>query len=164
MAASGPVVIGFDGSAAALHAVRSAGGLLAGRRGLVVVVWKQGLGFELLSLPTSSVGLPPTTLNVAEALEADRTLYERAEELAQQGAALAREAGLEADALIEADDVDVPISDTLTRVAREHDAAALVVGSHHHGREGELLPGTITRGVLRRATVPVLVVRHTGAD
>jgi nucleotide-binding universal stress UspA family protein len=164
MAAGGPVVIGFDGSAAAQHAVRSAGGLLAGRRALVVVVWKQGLGFELLSLPTSSVGLPPTALNVAEALEADRTLYERAERLAQQGAALAREAGLEAEGLVQADDVDVPIPDTLTRVARERDAAALVVGSHHHGRDGELLPGTITRGVLRRATVPVVVVRHADDD
>jgi nucleotide-binding universal stress UspA family protein len=159
MAAPGPIVIGYDGSAAARHAVRSAGELLAGRRAVVVVVWKQGLAFELMTLPTVQ-GLPPAKLAIATALETDRSLYERAEELSRQGAGLAREAGLDAEALVVADDLDVPIPDTITRVAREREAASIVVGSHHHGADGELLPGTITRGVLRRAQMPVLVVRQ----
>jgi hypothetical protein len=49
----GPIVIGYDGSVAAEHAVREAGELLGGRPALVVVVWNQGLGFELLELPTA---------------------------------------------------------------------------------------------------------------
>jgi hypothetical protein len=56
---SGPIVIGYDGSPAAEHAVAEAGDLLNGRLALVVVVWNQGLGFELLELPTATIGLPP---------------------------------------------------------------------------------------------------------
>jgi nucleotide-binding universal stress UspA family protein len=158
MAAAGRIVIAYDGSVPSRHAVRSAGELLGGRSALVLVVWKQGLAFELMSLPTVR-GLPPAKLDIAATLATERALYEQAEELARQGAGLARDAGLQAEGLVVADDLDVPIQDTITRVARELDAASIVVGSHHHGRDDELLPGTVTRGVLRRARMPVLVVR-----
>jgi nucleotide-binding universal stress UspA family protein len=162
MAPSGPIVIGFDGSDVAERAIRAAGALLTGRPAVVIVVWKAGLGFELLALPTTTVGLPPTMIDINAALETDRALYEDAERLAARGAGLARDAGLEAEGLVVGDDPDVPIADTLTRTARERDAAALVVGSHGHGRIASVLLGSTTQGVLRSATVPVVVVRHAG--
>src|SRR3954447_3805356 len=119
---SGPIVIGYDGSHEAEHALREAGALLAGRPALVVVVWKQGLGFELLELPTATIGLPPARIDIRTALEIDRELAESAQRLAQHGAALAGEAGLEAEGMAVADDVDVPVSETLVQVARERDA------------------------------------------
>jgi nucleotide-binding universal stress UspA family protein len=155
----GPIVIGYDGSPAAERAVREAGGLLGGRPALVVVVWKQGLGFDLLELPTATIGLPPAEIDIRTALEIDESMRERAQRLAQKGAGLARDAGLEAEGLAVADDVDVPISETIVNVARERNAQATVVGAHGHGRASEIILGSTTRDVVRHAPCPVLVVR-----
>jgi nucleotide-binding universal stress UspA family protein len=156
----GPVVVGYDGSAASDQAVREAGRLLSGRPALVVVVWKHGLGFELLELPAATVGMPATTLDVRSALEIDRELAESAERLARQGAAAARAAGLDADGLAVADDPDVSIADSIVRVARERDAQAIVVGAHDQGVISEVLLGSTSRDVVHRADRPVVVVRE----
>jgi nucleotide-binding universal stress UspA family protein len=155
---SGPVVVGFDGSAAAERALREAGSLFAPRRALVVVVWEAGRAFDLMELPSVSLDLPPAGLDVRTAFEVDRVMYEQAQRLAQQGASIAREVGLDAEALAVADELTV--ADTLTRVAAEEEAQALVVGSHGHSTLGELLLGSTTRGVLRHADCPVVVVRR----
>jgi nucleotide-binding universal stress UspA family protein len=152
---SGPVLISYDGSPAAERAVRESGELLAPKKALVVVVWKQGLAFEVAELPTSTIGLPPAPLDLRAALEFDRRLLEGAQRRAEQGARLAREAGFEAEGLAVADDPDVPIPETLAQVARERDAAAMVVGSHDHNG----LLGPISRDVVRLAPCPVVVVR-----
>ena len=81
---SSPILIGYDGTPASEHAIREAADLLSGRPALVVVVWKAGLAFELIELPTSSVGLPPAPLDIRAALETDRALYEGAQRSAQQ--------------------------------------------------------------------------------
>ncbi len=156
----GPILIGYDGSPASRHAVGEAGALLAGRPALVVVVWKQGLAFELQELPTVA-GLPPTPVDVRAALEIEDALYERSRRLAEQGAQIAREAGFQAESLVIADEVDVTIAETIVNVARERGAQAIVVGAHGHGRMSEILLGSTSRDVIRRATCPVVVVRET---
>lgn len=60
----GPVLIAFDGTPAAAHAIREGGPLLAGRKAVATVVWKQGLNFELVALPASRIGLPPASIDV----------------------------------------------------------------------------------------------------
>src|SRR5438270_1240851 len=155
---SGPIVIGYDGSPAAEHAVREAGELLAGRAALVLVVWKQGLGFELLELPTATLGLPPARIDIRAAFEIEEAMQERAQKLAQKGAGLARESGFEAEGLAVADDVEIPVSETIVSVARERDAQAVVVGAHRHGGAAEVILGSTTRDVVRHAPCPVLVV------
>ena len=87
---AGPVLIGYDGSSAAEHALREAADLLRGRQALVVVVWKEGLAFELVERPTTGVGLPLAPIDIRAALEADRSLYEAARRGAERAAALAR--------------------------------------------------------------------------
>jgi nucleotide-binding universal stress UspA family protein len=156
---SGPVVIAHDGSPASEHAIREAGALLAGRPAIVVVVWKPGLGSELVMPAPTAAGLPPAELDVRTALEADRTLYAHARQLARQGAALARGAGFAADGLAVADDLDVPVSDTVVRVARERDAQAVVMGVHVHGHGDAAVLARMTRNVIRDAPCPVVVVR-----
>jgi nucleotide-binding universal stress UspA family protein len=160
MPRTGPVVIGYDGSAAAANAVRESGELLAGRKALVVVVWKEGLAFELIEHPTAGVGLPPVTVDVGAALEVDQKLLEGAERLAERGAALAAEAGFEAEGIAAADEVDVPESESLVRITGERDAAAIVVGAHGHGRLSEVLLGSTSTEVVRNAPCPVVVVRE----
>jgi nucleotide-binding universal stress UspA family protein len=156
---TGPVVIAYDGSEGAERGVREAGALLGARPALVVVVWKAGLGFELAELPASTIGLPPAAIDIRTALEIDRELSERAQQLAQKGAGLARHAGFEAEGLAIAEDPEVPVDETIVGVARERDAQAAVVGTHGHGPVGEVLLGSVSRGVIRRAPCPVVVVR-----
>jgi nucleotide-binding universal stress UspA family protein len=156
---SGPVVIGFDGSSASERALREGGDLLATRTALVVVVWEAGLAFGALELPTSSVGLPPAPIDVRGALEVEDAMYERAQRMAQHGADLAKQAGMEAEGLAVADEVTV--AETLTRVAQERDAQALVVGTRGHGGLGKVLLGSTAEAVIRKAPCPVLVVRET---
>jgi nucleotide-binding universal stress UspA family protein len=158
---SGPVLIGFDGTPAAQHALRESGELLGRRPALVVVVYKAGLGFELLELPTVT-GLPPAPLDIRTAVELDQVLSERAQRLAQQGAQLAREAGFDAEGLAVADAPETPIAETLVDLARERDAQAIVVGAHGHGRLSEVILGSTSRDVIRRAECPALVVRDYG--
>lgn len=153
---SGPVIIAYDGTPASLNALKEAAGLLSGRAALILTVWKAGLGFELIALPASSIGLPPASIDVSTALEVDRQQFEAAQRAAERAAELARQLGLDAAPLVVADDPETSVAETLLRVARERNAAALVVGAHAHGP----MLGGITRVVVREAECPVLLVRE----
>jgi nucleotide-binding universal stress UspA family protein len=154
---SGPVVIGFDGTPTAERALRESAALLAPRPALVVVVWEAGRAFELLTLPTRALELPPVSVDLRVALEAEKAAYENAERLAEQGAMLASELGYQAEGLAVADEVTV--AETLLRVAAERDSQALVLGSH--GRRGltAALLGSTSKSVIDKATRPVVIVR-----
>ncbi|HEX4805977.1 MAG TPA: universal stress protein [Conexibacter sp.] len=158
----GPVLIGYDGSEAAELAIVEAGALLPGRPALVLVVYKQGLGLELVQLPAvAAAGLPPATLDVRTAMEVDRETAEHARRLSREGAQVAAEAGFaDPEGVAIADDVDTPVAETIANVARERHAQVVVVGGQGRSRAREVLLGTITRDVIRRAPCPVLVVRQ----
>ena len=158
----GPVVIAFDGSPAALRALQEGAALLAPRRGLVVVVWEAGAAYDLATIPSTGLDLPGAELDLRAAAELDQALYKDAQELARHGAAIARSLGMEADGLAVADEVTV--AETLVRVARDVDAAAIVLGRHDHSALRDVLQGSTTKGVLRTAPCPVLVVRHADRD
>ena len=150
---TGPIVIGYDGSPSAQRAIDEAGALLTRHEAVVVVVWEPGLGFALVDVPS----IPPAPIDVRAALEVDKTLYERAQRLAQQGAQLAEKAGLEAEALVVADEITV--GETLVRVANERDAQAIALGTDGIGLTDVILGGT-TRHVIQHAPCPVVVVRE----
>ena len=150
-------VIGYDGSAAADNAVAEAGALLKTRRALVAAVWEAGTGFEAVEIPATAMAMPAAPIDVRTAQQIDRSLYERAQHLAQQGAERARAAGFEPEPIAVADDTNV--HDTLNCLAEERDASAIVVGHRGHGRLTEMLLGSTARELVRTATRPVLVVR-----
>ena len=158
---SGPVLIAFDGSPAAEHALKEAAAFLGKRPALVVSVWKEGVGFETLELPGATVGMPPAPIDVSTALEIEQEVKEQAQRLAQHGAELARQAGMDAEGLAVADEVQVTIAETIVDVAEKRDAAAIVMGAHGRGRLSEALLGSTTRDVIHRAECPVVVVRET---
>jgi nucleotide-binding universal stress UspA family protein len=155
---SGPIVIAYDGSPAAEHALREAAPLLAPRPALVVVVWEAGAGFEMVEAPAAEVGFAAVPLDVRAAVAADEALYERARRLAQRGAELAYAVGLEAEPLVVADELTVAA--TLVRLAGERGAEALVVGAHSHGRLSGALLGSTSQSVVRQAPCPIVVVRE----
>ena len=149
---SGPAVIGFDGTAEAERVV------LALRRALVVAI-EEGAAFGAVLAPVLVAGLPATELEIRNAVRAEEAVIEQATNLAQKGAALAREVGLEAESLVVSDDVSV--ASTLLRVADEQDASVVVVGAHRRGGLSRLLMGSTAKDVIERARRPVLVVRDT---
>jgi nucleotide-binding universal stress UspA family protein len=158
---AGPVVIGYDGSPAADEAIRESSELLGRRPALVLTVWDADLGFELVQTPPGSLGLEPAALDISAALEINRKLAEHAQRIAQHGAGLAREAGFEADGLAVADEPATTVADTIVRMASERDAQAVVVAAHNKGRLSELLLGSTSREVVRRAEWPVVIVRES---
>ena len=154
--ASGPIVIGFDGSPASEHAIHEAAALLGSRPALAVVVWEAGAAFEMAEMPPAGT-LTPAPIDMRTAGELDQAMSERAQHLAQHGAKLASDVGFEAEGLAVADEVTV--AETLVRVANERDAQAIVLGSHGHSGFTERILGTTSQAVIRHAGRPVVVVR-----
>ena len=72
----------------------------------------------------------------------------------QAHAGLLREAGVEASALL----IKGPIVDTVLHEAARMCADLLIVGSHGFGALYDLLVGSSSRGILKKSTIPVLVV------
>ncbi|HEX7299576.1 MAG TPA: universal stress protein [Solirubrobacteraceae bacterium] len=155
---SGPILIAYDGSEASAHAVRESGALLGGRQAVVVVVWEADAAYQVSAVAMGGFTPAPVTVDVRTAVEREHALYEGAQQTAQQGAELAREAGFDAQPLVVADELTVP--DTIVRVADERDAQAIVVGASGRSGLSELLLGSTSRGVIKRATRPVVVVRE----
>jgi nucleotide-binding universal stress UspA family protein len=159
----GPLLIAYDGTPASTYALREAAALLRGHEALVVTVYKPGLAFELMELPTATIGLPPAPLDVRTALELDRELYESAQRMAEQGMRLAKEAGLDVEGLAVAEEVEVTVAETIVDVARRRDSRAIALGAHGHGRLGEVILGSTSRDVIRHAPCPVVVARRPAA-
>ncbi len=72
----------------------------------------------------------------------------------QRRASDLRDRGFNAEAFL----IQGPTVDTILERAEHLDADLLVLGSHGHGAAYRALLGSISGGVLRRATVPVLIV------
>lgn len=146
-------MFGYDGSSASERALRLSAPILAPKPALVVTVWEQDVGYEVL-VP----GIAPAPIDIRAALLVDETLYEGAQRLAEHGAAQAQQLGLDADGMAVADMLTV--ASTLVRLARERDAPAIVVGTRGRNPVRELLVGSTAREVIRHAHCPVTVVNQ----
>ena len=78
----------------------------------------------------------------------------------QEYADAMRDDGLAVTALL----IRGPIVDTVMAEARRLDADMLIVGSHGYGAVYDLLVGSVSRGILKHADIPVLVVPVRGRD
>ena len=142
-----PILIAYDGSDDARHAIAEAGALLGGSHAKVVYVRP----------PTESIaahleGHP--VLEEADGIDAaDRDTAQR---LAAEGAQLARDAGLTAEPRV-ATAIDA-VADTIIAAAEESAAAVIVLGSR--GRRGlrSLLLGSVSHHVVHHARRPVLIL------
>ena len=150
------MIIGFDGTPASVQAVQEAGALFAPKPALVVFVWAAGRSFEEATLPeTGGLEEPGGVLDFGNAFEVERAASDQAQETAEQGAELARKAGLQADALIVPHETTV--ADELIKLASERDAGVLVVGMHEHRRLTRLGPSKTLTDLMHAAPCPVLV-------
>ena len=153
VARDGPMLIGYDGSEHAKHAIRSAGLLLTVRDALVLTVWQ----------PTSDVGAfawygaGPNIVNFAEL---DRAGAEAGGRVAEEGAQIAREAGLRAEAI--AIEATPPVWKTIVETADLHDAAAIVMGSRGLTGLRSMLLGSVSNAVVHHTDRPTLVIHRPG--
>jgi nucleotide-binding universal stress UspA family protein len=142
---TGPVLFAYDGSEVAKLAIERAGAqLVPGRDALVVCAWQPvAVGFVL----------PNGHVNADEAAE----VRAAAKQVADQGAGLAKQAGFHSES-IEVE--DAPTWQGIVRVAQEHGASLIVIGTHRHtGVAGRLLGSTASE-VMRHSLAPVMVVHE----
>src|SRR4051812_16071512 len=156
MPAPNPILVAFDGSDTAQAAVEAAARLFPTHRLVVTSVWEPGLAIAMAST-TDMTGVGYVAPSAEEMATIDRAQRDHATDAAETGARLARELGAMADANPIAD--EGKIGETLTALADQLDADAIVVGSRGLGRFKAGLFGSTSRDVLGNTTRPVVVVK-----
>jgi nucleotide-binding universal stress UspA family protein len=142
----GPAIFAYDGSELAAYAIEQAGRQLApAREALVVCVWQP-----------ADVGFIPAKGRKLHAAAANE-VAEAAKETAEDGAALAREAGFDAHGVtVEA----APTWKGLVQVAGDHRCGLIVIGSHQrHGLLGHLA-GSVAAATVSHFENSVLVIHR----
>ena len=115
--------------------------------------------------PRSSPALPaatiaaPSAVAVAGGRRIDALERERAEQVAEEGAELARRAGFAAESLLIRRD-GAPWR-AIVEYAAEADAAMIVTGTRGRSRAVAAVLGSTAEGILRHAHRPVMVVPDT---
>jgi nucleotide-binding universal stress UspA family protein len=134
---SDEILVGYDGSDGAKHAVRVAADLAKKLDRKLVLVF---------AYDVSPVG--------GETLDLAASIHEHGEKMLAEGAAAARDHGLEAELVIEHADS----ADGLVQAARERCASMIVVGSRGNSTLKGLVLGSVSHKLLHLSKVPVLVV------
>ena len=146
------VLIAYDGSDNAKAAIERAGAVLQHGPAVVATAWtsfEDAAPAALLALPGDMVREGTQTLD-----EANR---EEAEELAAEGAELARAAGFDPEP--RAVRSKGPFFAALVHLADELDAAAIVAGSRGRSALRAAVLGSVSTGLLHHTTRPVMIVR-----
>jgi nucleotide-binding universal stress UspA family protein len=141
--AAAPILICYDGSEGAKHAIQAAAGLLDGHPAVVLAVGPP------LTAEESYAALGTLVPSFQELNE------EQALERAKEGAELAASAGFAAEARAE---VAAPTWEGVIHVADEIDAAAIVIGSRGLTGVKEALSGSVSHAVAEHAGRPVLII------
>jgi len=153
VALDGPLVVGFDGSEGSRAALRFAAGHLTNTRLLVAHAWRSPVRHSIRGHALIGSGVS----NLEDyANSIDRSRADVAGEIAQDGAALATELGLDARPL--SPESGHSTWRTLLAAAQEEGAAAVLVGSRGRGAATATLLGSVTSGLVHAAALPVLVV------
>jgi nucleotide-binding universal stress UspA family protein len=151
-----PVLIAYDGSDTARRAVSEAAALLDPAAVLVATVWEEALAYGSTAAPIAGMDLQPTPLDIGQAKQLAQEFEAHARRVAEEGAELARSAGLEAEPLTVAGERDA--AEAIVELSREHRVAAIVVGSRGLTGLRARLEGSTSSRVLQHAPCPVLVV------
>jgi len=147
-----PVLICFDDSPGARHAVTEAATLFPGAAAVVLHVWRP---LEATAAYRYSAAGVTGALD-EQMRELDAAGQEAAQAIAERGAELAGEAGLSAEPrAVKLDDHE----DLAVRsVADEVDARVIVMGSRQLGPLQAIALGGFSHGVLHSSDRPVLIV------
>jgi nucleotide-binding universal stress UspA family protein len=149
------VLVAYDGSELSKAAVRHAAELFPARPAVIATVWEPGLAAMAVApdgLGMDSIPPDPETVETV-----DRAEQKHASMVAAEGTELARSLGLAAEPHAVPDELDV--ADTLIDIARQRDAAVIVVASHGISGIRARLLGGVSRKLIEHCDRPVLVIR-----
>jgi nucleotide-binding universal stress UspA family protein len=146
-AESGPLLLAYDGSEQARHAIEAAGALVERDRPAVLLyVYK----------PTER-GLGVAQAITGGRIDAPVSSEPEAHDVLEAGAALAREVGFTIDARLVA--ADRSTAEIIAATADEVDAPAIVMGQRGHGGLKSAILGSVSRAVVTSdGHRPVLLV------
>ena len=145
------VLIAYDGSDGAKAAIAHAGAVLPGGPAVVATAWAPLRD----SAPAPLLALPAGIAEDAIA-DIDAATRQHAEDLAAEGAALARAAGF--DAVPRAVPTDGRYFRALLDLADEVDAPLIVMGSRGRSPVAAAVLGSVSSGVLHHGRRPALIV------
>jgi nucleotide-binding universal stress UspA family protein len=153
--AAGPLLLCYDGSADAKHAIERAGELFEGRHALVLTVQRSNAA-------TDTVAVLGATGGMVNVVEVERASAETDGRVAEEGALIAQEAGLDAERV--AIGSTGPVWETIVGVADRHDAATIVMGSRGLTGLRSILVGSVSDAVVHHADRPTLIVPRPVSD
>ena len=148
--ADGPLLLCYDGSDDAKHAIQRASELFHGRHALVVTVRQPSL--------LGSVSLLGATAGMVNVVEVERARLESGGRVANEGARIAQDAGLDAEPV--GVETTRPVWETIVETADRHDAATIVMGSRGLTGLRSMLLGSVSSAVVHHADRPTLIIRH----
>jgi nucleotide-binding universal stress UspA family protein len=153
---AGPLILCYDGSENAAHAIERAAELLSARVAVVLTVWQPVATMGSFAWAGAMGG-------VADFTELDRAALEINNRIAQQGVGIARDAGFEAEPLgVQAAGA---AWHAIVEVAQDHDAALIVMGSRGLTGVRSALMGSVSSAVVHHSDLPTLVIhRRDGAQ
>src|SRR3954451_1278663 len=150
--ADGPLLLCYDGSEDAKHAIEHAGRLLGGRDALVVTVWQPTPALR----NALSAG---ATEDRFDFVEVDRAAADLGESVARVGVRIAQQAGLRAKPV--AVEATGPVWQTIVEIADRHHAAAIAMGSRGLTGLRPMLLGSVSTAIVHHADRPMLIVRQS---
>jgi nucleotide-binding universal stress UspA family protein len=152
--ADGPLLVCYDGSEDARHAIQRAGELFANRRALVVTVWQP-------TVAPGSLGFSEGA-GMVDFVQLDRAAAEDGARVAEEGVRIAQEAGLRAEPI--AVEAAGPVWKTILEIADREVAATIVMGSRGLTGLRAMLLGSVSSAVVHHADRPTLIIRHSLVD
>lgn len=118
---------------------------------MIVTAWH-------LPVATEMTPVPPTGIPRAPSLEDEREFERRGRQTAEEGAARAGAAGLDAEPSLQRAVSTGDIARVLFDVAEEHDADLVVVGRRGMSRLKSVVLGSVSDAAVRDGRRPVLIV------
>lgn len=146
------ILLAYDGSEHARHAIATAGSLLSGRAVVAYVSPSEAQG-----LPAAAPDLAGSLAVPAPLPEADEQ-QEHARGILDEGCQLAADAGFDVQREVLHGTGARGIRETLLSAADERYISLIVVGQRGMGSPTAAVPGGVCDGLIRHSSHPVLVV------
>jgi nucleotide-binding universal stress UspA family protein len=150
-----PLLLCYDGSDPAKHAIERAADLLRTRHAVVLTVWQR-------TAVLGSFAWAGATESMLNYVELDRAAAELGGRIVSEGARVAEEAGMQAEPL--AVEATGAVWKTILEVAESHDVSTIVIGSRGLTGLRSMLLGSVSTAVVHHADRPTLVIHSPDDD